>query len=40
MLSTHPGTKERIEFIQPLPAGEAREVIPDNQWKALKKICS
>lgn len=40
MLSTHPGTKERIEFIKPLPAGEAREVVPPVQWKALKKICS
>jgi len=40
MLSTHPGTKERVEFIKPLPAGEARGVVPDYQWKALKKICS
>ena len=40
MLSTHPGTDERIENIQPLPAGEAETVISDETWKALKKICS
>ncbi|MGI9464454.1 MAG: M48 family metallopeptidase [Aestuariivirgaceae bacterium] len=40
MLSTHPGTKERIEFIKPLPPGTARPVVPDETWKQLKKICS
>ncbi len=40
MLSTHPGTQERIEFIKPLPPGKAKQVIPDGIWKQLKKICS
>ena len=40
MLSTHPGTKERIEFIKPLPPGQARDVITPQQWEDLRKICS
>lgn len=40
MLSTHPGTKERIEFIKPLAPGLAREVVPYKTWKQVKSICS
>ena len=39
MLSTHPGTEERIEFIKPLPPGQGRQVISDETWKQLRKIC-
>ncbi len=40
-LSTHPGTKERIDKIKPLPSGiEARPVLTDQQWQALRNICS
>ncbi len=40
MLSTHPGTKERIEQIQPLPPGAAEPVITKDQWRQLKGICN
>ncbi len=40
MLSTHPGSKERMETFEPLPAGQAREVLSDAEWRALKKICA
>ena len=39
MLSTHPGTKDRIEQFQPLPEGQARPVLSPDQWQALKNIC-
>jgi Zn-dependent protease with chaperone function len=38
--STHPVTSERIELIQPLPAGTALNLpISEDQWKDLKAIC-
>ena len=38
--STHPGTLERIELIQPLPAGTPlKPPISEDQWKDLKAIC-
>ena len=40
LLSTHPGTEERMNRIQPLPDGiAARPVLSEAQWKALKAIC-
>jgi Zn-dependent protease with chaperone function len=40
VLSTHPGTEDRIKKIQPLPDGiAARPVLSDAQWNALRKIC-
>ncbi len=38
--ATHPGTRERIESIHPLPAGiTPRPVLDAGQWQALKRIC-
>jgi len=38
--STHPVTSERIELIQPLPAGTPlKPPISEDQWKDLKAIC-
>jgi Zn-dependent protease with chaperone function len=40
ILSTHPGTEERIKEIKPLPAGVTpKPALSDEDWKALKKIC-
>ena len=40
LLSTHPGTEERMNRIQPLPDGiAARPVLSEAQWNALKAIC-
>ncbi len=40
VLSTHPGTEERIKQIVPLPPGRtAVQVMTPEQWKALKSIC-
>lgn len=40
VFSTHPVTTERIELIQPLPAGTPlRSPISEDQWKDLKVIC-
>ena len=40
-LSTHPGTEDRIKKIHPLPDGiPARPVLTDEQWQALKAVCS
>jgi predicted Zn-dependent protease len=40
MLSTHPGTEQRMEKIAPLPDGTLpRPVISDADWQALKKYC-
>jgi predicted Zn-dependent protease len=41
ILATHPGTEDRISKIGPLPAGVvARPVMSEEQWVALKGICS
>lgn len=41
VLATHPGTADRIGRITPLPEGvTARPVMSEDQWKALKAICS
>jgi Zn-dependent protease with chaperone function len=40
MLSTHPGTKDRIKQFTPLPEGTARPVLSNQDWRALKKICT
>jgi Zn-dependent protease with chaperone function len=41
LFATHPGTKDRIEKIPPLPDGvTARTLLTDQQWKDLKAICS
>lgn len=40
ILSTHPGTKERIDKLKPLPDGDAIEVLTPTEWKALKNICN
>jgi len=39
MLSTHPGTDERIAKLKPLPKGVAIEVLTPLEWRALKGIC-
>ena len=40
LLSTHPGTEERIKEIKPLPPGVTpKPALLDEDWKALKKIC-
>lgn len=39
ILSTHPGTEERIKKIAPLREGSPEPVLNDTQWKALKQIC-
>ena len=39
MLSTHPGTNDRIESFVPLPEGQGRQVIGEDDWLALKNIC-
>jgi Zn-dependent protease with chaperone function len=39
--STHPVTSERIELIQPLPAGTPlKSPLSEDQWKNLKAICN
>jgi beta-barrel assembly-enhancing protease len=41
LFATHPGTEDRIKEIMPLPAGQtAKPSLSDEQWKALKSICS
>jgi beta-barrel assembly-enhancing protease len=41
LFSTHPGTAERIKQIMPLPAGQtAKPSLTEEQWQALRKICS
>jgi beta-barrel assembly-enhancing protease len=41
VFSTHPGTKDRIARIKPLPAGiQAKPILSDIQWQDLRKICS
>jgi len=40
IISTHPGTEERIAKLKPLPKGVAIEVLSPLEWKALKNICS
>jgi beta-barrel assembly-enhancing protease len=40
MFSTHPGTKDRIAAIKPLPEGViARAPLTEKQWQDLRKIC-
>jgi predicted Zn-dependent protease len=40
LLSTHPGTEDRIKEIKPLPPGVTpKPALSDEDWKALKKIC-
>jgi beta-barrel assembly-enhancing protease len=40
VFSTHPGTEDRIQEIQPLPSGVApRKVMTNEDWQALKKAC-
>jgi Zn-dependent protease with chaperone function len=39
IFSTHPGTEGRIEAIEPLPEGTAREVIAPETFRELKAIC-
>ena len=40
IFSTHPGTEDRIKNIQLLPPGvQAKPVLTDQEWQALKKIC-
>ncbi len=39
MLSSHPGTAERIATIKPLPPGKARMVLSDQAFGDLKAIC-
>jgi len=39
MLSSHPGTAERIAKIKPLPPGEARPVLSAQAFRDLKAIC-
>ena len=43
-LSTHPGTSDRIEkltqTIAEIPEGEIYELLPDQDWDNLKKVCS
>ncbi len=40
IISTHPGTQERIANLKPLPKGVAVEVLTALEWKALKNICA
>lgn len=40
LFSTHPGTEERIQKIEPLPAGKTPVPVLDAaEWAALKSIC-
>jgi Zn-dependent protease with chaperone function len=40
IFATHPGTKERMNLIKPLPDGNsARPVLPEKEWRDLKSIC-
>ncbi|MGE0212002.1 MAG: M48 family metallopeptidase [Parvibaculaceae bacterium] len=39
ILSTHPGTQERIKAMRPLADGTARPALDATQWADLKKIC-
>jgi beta-barrel assembly-enhancing protease len=41
VFSSHPGTEERIDNIQPLPAGQTPiKIMTPEQWKALQNICN
>ncbi len=41
VFATHPGTKDRIALIKPLPAGvQPKSVMSDAQWQDLRKICA
>ncbi len=39
ILSTHPGTEERIEAIDPSKDGKTRSILTTKQWRDLKNIC-
>jgi predicted Zn-dependent protease len=39
LLATHPLTKERIDAIQPLPRGAARDIMTPEEWNGLRSIC-
>ncbi len=39
LLSTHPGTQDRIKKLKALPKGQAVEILTPLEWKALKNIC-
>ena len=39
MLSSHPGTQERIAKLKPLPKSVAIKVLTPLEWQALKNIC-
>lgn len=40
LFSTHPGLNERIESLTASPAWESVPLLTDNEWKALRSICS
>ncbi len=40
ILSTHPGTEDRIKKLKALPKGQGVEVLTPLEWKALKNICN
>ena len=40
VFSSHPGTEQRMQLIEPLPAGKtAVTIMSASQWQALKSIC-
>lgn len=40
LFSTHPGLTERIETLRDAPKWESQPVLDEQQWTALKEICS
>ncbi len=40
LFSTHPGTSDRISSIKPRAGGTDPAILTDQEWNALKKICS
>lgn len=40
MLSTHPLSRERVEYFKPMAPGQARPVVSAAEWQAIKRICS
>jgi len=40
LFNTHPGLSERIETLREAPKWETRPVLNEQQWAALKSICS
>ena len=40
IFTTHPNTAGRIKQIKPLAPGKARPILTENEWIALKNICS